>query len=535
MTRPVVLIAEELSPATVEVLGPEVEIRNVDGTDRPALLAAIADADALLVRSATQVDAEVYAAASQLKVVARAGVGLDNVDVASATAAGVMVINAPTSNIVSAAELAITLILSSLRNLGRADASVKAGRWERKQLTGVELLEKTVGVVGFGRIGQLVAERLRPFGVTLLAYDPYVNHARAAELGARVVELDELMRSSDVVTVHMPKTPETTGLIGAEQFAIAKPNLHIVNAARGGLIDEDALYEALSTGRIAGAGLDVYSSEPPATSESAQRLLELENITLTPHLGASTAEAQEKAGVAVAKSVRLALAGELVPDAVNVAGGAIDDLVRPGVALADRLGQLFTALAGESPELLDIEVHGEIASRDVTALKLSALRGVFRSVVTEQVSYVNAPVLAEERGIAVQLVTDETSERFRNVITLRGTLRDGEVVTVSGTLSGVDQEHKLTEVFGHALDVPLSDHLLIIRYEDGPGLIGQYGLRLGEAGVNIAGMQVSRAGSARGAEALVVLDLDESVDRDFAEELGAAIDARSIDAVDLVY
>ena len=535
MTRPVVLLAEELSPATIEVFGDDADVRHVDGTDRGALLEAVADADALLVRSATQVDAEVYAAAKQLKVVARAGVGLDNVDVPAATSAGVMVINAPTSNITSAAELAVALILASMRNLGRADASVKAGKWERKQLSGVELLGKTVGVVGFGRIGQLVAERLAPFGVELLAYDPYVNHTRAAELGARVVELDELMREADVVTVHMPKTPETTGLIGAEQFALAKPSLHVVNAARGGLIDEEALYEALSTGRIAGAALDVYSSEPPAASETAKRLLELENITLTPHLGASTAEAQEKAGVAVAKSVRLALAGELVPDAVNVAGGAIDDVVRPGVALADRLGQLFTTLAGESPELLDIEVHGEIASRDVTALKLSALRGVFRSVVTEQVSYVNAPVLAEERGITVQLVTDESTERFRNVITLRGTLRDSTVVTVSGTLSGVDQEHKLTEVFGHALDVPLSDHLLIIRYEDGPGLIGQYGLRLGEAGVNIAGMQVSRAGSTRGAEALVVLDLDESVDREFAEELGAAIDARSIHAVDLVY
>ena len=535
MTRPVVLIAEELSPATVEVLGPDVEVRSVDGTDRAALLAAVKEADALLVRSATQVDAEVYAAADHLKVVARAGVGLDNVDVAAATSAGVMVINAPTSNIVSAAELAIALILASLRNLGRADASVKAGRWERKQLTGVELLEKTVGVVGFGRIGQLVAERLRPFGVNLLAYDPYVNHARAAELGARVVELDELMREADVLTVHMPKTPETTGLIGAEQFALAKPTLHVVNAARGGLIDEEALYTALSTGQIEGAALDVYSSEPPAKSETAAKLLELENITLTPHLGASTAEAQEKAGVAVAKSVRLALAGELVPDAVNVAGGAIDDLVRPGVALSDRLGQLFTALAGEAPEVLDIEVHGEIASRDVTALKLSALRGMFRSVVTEQVSYVNAPVLAEERGIAVQLVTDENTERFRNVITLRGTLRDGEVVAVSGTLSGVDQEHKLIEVFGHALDVPLSDHLLIIRYEDGPGLIGRYGASLGEAGINIAGMQVSRARRAQGAEALVVLDLDESVDREFAEELGATIDARSTHAVDLVY
>lgn len=535
MTRPVVLLAEELSPATIEVFGDDADVRRVDGTDRAALLTAVSQADALLVRSATQVDAEVFAAAKELKVIARAGVGLDNVDVAAATAAGVMVINAPTSNIVSAAELAVTLILTSLRNVARADASVKAGRWERKQLSGVELLGKTVGVVGFGRIGQLVAERLAPFDVQLLAYDPYVSHTRAAELGARVVELDELMAEADVVTVHMPKTPETTGLIGTEQFALAKPSLHIVNAARGGLIDENALYEALSTGRIAGAGLDVYTSEPPASSESAERLLELENITLTPHLGASTAEAQEKAGVAVAKSVRLALAGELVPDAVNVAGGAIDDLVRPGVALADRLGQLFTALAGESPELLDLEVHGEIASRDVTALKLSALRGAFRGVVTEQVSYVNAPVLAEERGITVQLVTDETSERFRNVVTLRGTLRDGTVVSVSGTLSGVDQEHKLTEVAGHALDVPLSDHLLLIRYDDGPGLIGQYGAGLGEAGVNIAGMQVSRKGNERGAEALVVLELDESVDRELAERIGERIGAHSIHAVDLVY
>lgn len=535
MTRPVVLIAEELSPATVEVLGPDIEVRSVDGTDRPALLAAVQEADALMVRSATQVDAEVFAATTQLKVVARAGVGLDNVDVAAATTAGVMVINAPTSNITSAAELAVGLILASLRNVARADASVKAGKWERKQLTGVELLGKTVGIVGFGRIGQLVAERLAGFGVHLLAYDPYVNHTRAAELGARVVELDELIRSADVVTVHLPKTPETTGLIGAEQFALAKPNLHVINAARGGLVDEGALHQALTTGQIAGAALDVYTSEPPAASETASRLLELDTVTLTPHLGASTAEAQEKAGIAVARSVRLALAGELVPDAVNVAGGAIDDLVRPGVALADRLGQLFTTLAGEAPTLVDIIVRGEIASRDVSALKLSALRGMFRSVVTEQVSYVNAPVLAKERGIAVQLETEETSERFRNVVTIRGTLRDSSVVTVSGTLSGVEQAHKLIQVGEHALDVPLSEHLLVIRYEDGPGLIGQYGARLGEAGVNIAGMQVSRAGDSQGSEALVILNLDESVDRELAERIGAAIGAHSIHTVDLVY
>lgn len=534
MTRPVVLLAEELSPATVEVLGSGVEVRQVDGTDRAALLAAVAEADALLVRSATQVDAEVFAAGN-LKVVARAGVGLDNVDVQAATVAGAMVINAPTSNIVSAAELAVALILASLRNLGRADTSVKAGRWERKQLTGVELLGKTVGIVGFGRIGQLVAERLAPFGVHLLAYDPYVNHTRAAELGARVVELDELMRESDVVTVHMPKTPETTGIIGAEEFAVAKPSLHVVNAARGGLIDEEALYQALVSKQIAGAALDVYTSEPPASSETAAKLLELDSVTLTPHLGASTAEAQEKAGVAVAQSVRLALAGELVPDAVNVAGGAIDDLVRPGIGLADRLGQLFTALAGEAPQLLDILVRGEIATRDVTAVKLSALRGLFRGTVAEQVSYVNAPVLADERGIRVQLETDETRERFRNVISLRGTLRDGTVVSVSGTLSGVDKEHKLVEVNGHSLDLALADHLLVIRYQDGPGLIGQYGARLGAAGVNIAGMQVSRAGNTPGAEALVVLILDEAAPRELSEEIGEAIGAHAIRPVDLVY
>jgi D-3-phosphoglycerate dehydrogenase len=481
------------------------------------------------------VDQEVFAAADHLSVVARAGVGLDNVDVPAATAAGVMVINAPTSNIVSAAELAITLILTSLRNVGRADASVKAGRWERKQLTGVELLEKTVGIVGFGRIGQLVAERLRPFGVHLLAYDPYVNQTRAAELGARVVELDELMRESDVVTVHMPRTPETIGLIGAEQFALAKPTLHVVNAARGGLIDEGALYTALSTGQIAGAALDVYSSEPPSKSETAAKLLELPGITLTPHLGASTAEAQEKAGVAVAQSVRLALSGELVPDAVNVAGGVIDELVRPGIALADRLGQLFTAIAGEGPELLDVVVRGEIASRDVTAIKLSALRGVFRPVTTEQVSYVNAPVLAEERGIKVELVKEDPSERFRNVVQIRGTLRDGTVVSVSGTLSGTEQAHKLIELNGYDLDVLLSDHLLFLVYEDRPGLVGQYGLLLGEANVNIAGMQVARRSTEQGGEALVVLNLDEPCPEGLAEQIGTTIGARTSASVDLTY
>ncbi|MDQ1513057.1 MAG: D-3-phosphoglycerate dehydrogenase / 2-oxoglutarate reductase, partial [Microbacteriaceae bacterium] len=384
MTKPIVLIAEQLSPATVDALGPDFDIRQVDGTDRPALLAALADADALLVRSATQVDEEAIRAARRLTVIARAGVGLDNVDIPAATKAGVMVVNAPTSNIVSAAELAIGHLLALARHLPEAHASLKAGEWKRSRFTGVELYDKTVGIVGLGRIGTLVAQRLAPFGVTLVAYDPYVTPARAQQLGVGLLPLDELMRVSDFITVHIPKTPETTGLIGAAQFELAKPELRIVNASRGGIIDESALAEALGTGRIAGAALDVFVQEPPQNPE----LLTQPKLQVTPHLGASTDEAQEKAGIAVARSVRLALGGELVPDAVNVAGGVIDPYVRPGIPLVEKLGQVFAGLADGPIASLDVEVRGELADYDVSVLKLAALKGVFMSGVSENVSYV---------------------------------------------------------------------------------------------------------------------------------------------------
>ncbi|MCG7426782.1 phosphoglycerate dehydrogenase [Helcobacillus sp. ACRRO] len=534
MTNPVVLIAEELSPATRAALGDGVDVRTVDGTDRVALLDAVSDVDALLVRSATTVDTEVFQHAPKLKAVARAGVGLDNVDVDAATSAGVMVINAPTSNTVSAAELAIAHMLAGLRHIAEASASTKDGRWERKQLTGLELFEKTVGIVGFGRIGQLVAERLQPFGVELLCYDPYVSKARAAEFSVTSVTLEELMRRADILTIHMPKTPETTGMIGADQFAVAKPSLHVVNAARGGLIDEDALYDALTTGQIRSAGLDVFSAEPPSASESASRLLTLPNVTLTPHLGASTDEAQERAGVAVAKSVRLALAGELVPDAVNVSGGEIAKSVRPGIALADRMGQVFTALADYSPSKLKVIVRGEIAEKDVSAVKLSALRGVFRPIVDQTVSYVNAPVLAEQRDIDVELVTDTHSERFRNEIELRGTLSSGRIVSVVGTLASKTQEHKLVGINGHQLDVPLSDHMLVITYRDRPGIVGQIGAVLGGAGSNIAGMQVSREADS-GSEALVALNLDRPATGELAATVQSSIDATRAAAVNVSY
>ncbi|WP_166874028.1 MULTISPECIES: phosphoglycerate dehydrogenase [unclassified Salinibacterium] len=528
MAKPIVLIAEELSPATVEALGPDFEVRSVDGTDRPALLSALADASAILVRSATQVDAEAIAAAPQLKVIARAGVGLDNVDIKAATSAGVMVVNAPTSNVVSAAELAIGHLLSLARFIPDANHSAKKGEWKRSKFTGVEMYEKTIGVVGLGRIGTLVAQRLAGFGANLVAYDPYVTPARAQQLGVTLLSLDELMEQADFITIHIPKTPETTGLIGADEFAKAKPTLRIVNASRGGIIDEDALYAALKSNRIAGAGLDVFVNEPPKNSP----LLELDNIILTPHLGASTDEAQEKAGVSVAKSVRLALGGELVPDAVNVAGGVIDQSVRPGIPLMERLGQVFSGLVDSPLTSVDVEVRGEIAEFDVSVLKLAALKGIFLNIVSEQVSYVNAPLLAEQRGIEVRLITESASEEYRNLLTIRGALSDGSQISVSGTLTGTKQIEKIVEINGYDVEVPMSKHLIVMLYTDRPGIVAIYGKEFGEAQVNIAGMQIARHEA--GGKALSVLVVDSKVPESLLTKVAVAIDADLLKEIDVV-
>jgi D-3-phosphoglycerate dehydrogenase len=527
VTKPIVLIAEELSPATVEALGPDFDVRDVDGTDRPALLAALADASAVLVRSATRIDAEAIAAAPMLKVVARAGVGLDNVDIASATAAGVMVVNAPTSNVVSAAELAIGHLLALARHIPDANASLKAGEWKRSRFTGVELYEKTIGIVGLGRIGTLVAQRLAGFGANLVAYDPYVTPTRAQQLGVHLLSLDELVAQSDFITIHIPKTHETTGLIDAAMFAKAKPELRIVNASRGGIIDETALYEALATRRIAGAGIDVFVSEPPTGSP----LLGLDNIVVTPHLGASTDEAQEKAGVSVAKSVRLALSGELVPDAVNVAGGIIDPYVRPGIPLMEKLGQMFSGLADGALTSVDVEVRGELADYDVSVLKLAALKGIFVGVVSENVSYVNAPLLAEQRGIAVRLLTDSVSEEYRNVLTIRGSISDGTQISVSGTLLGTKQIEKIVEINGYDVEVPIAKHLVVFTYDDRPGIVAIYGQKFGEAGINIAGMQIARQGP--GGKALSVLTIDGPAPEELLEDIRTAISADSLREIDV--
>jgi D-3-phosphoglycerate dehydrogenase len=527
VSKPVVLIAEELSPATVDALGPDFEIRNVDGTDRPALLAALSDAHAVLVRSATKIDAEAIAAAPSLKVVARAGVGLDNVDIKAATTAGVMVVNAPTSNIISAAELTFGHILSLARHIPAAHASLAAGAWKRSSYTGVELYEKTVGIIGLGRIGALITQRLQAFGVTVIAYDPYVTTARAQQLGVELVSLDDLLRRADFTTIHMPRTPETLGMISDAQFALMKPTAFVVNVARGGLIDEDALHRALTSNTIAGAGLDVFVAEPPKDSP----LLALPNVVVTPHLGASTDEAQEKAGVSVAKSVRLALGGELVPDAVNVAGGVIDPYVRPGIPLVEKLGQVFTALATSPVTSIDVEVHGELAEYDVSVLKLAALKGVFTDVVSDQVSYVNAPLIAEQRGVTVRLITETDSPEYRNVLTIRGAQSDGPAISVSGTLTGPKQVEKLVEINGHDVEVPLDRHHVVMEYTDRPGIVAVYGKEFGQAGINIAAMQISR--EAAGGQALSVLTVDSPVPAEILEHVRSAIDASSLREIDI--
>ncbi|MET8120680.1 phosphoglycerate dehydrogenase [Micromonospora sp. NPDC005189] len=528
--NPVVLIAEELAPAAIEVLAHDFDVRHVDGTDRPALLSALSEADAVIVRSATQIDAEAVAAAPRLKVVARAGIGLDNVEVPAATARGVMVVNAPTSNIVSAAEQAVALLLAVARNTASASSALKAGEWKRSKYTGVEVQGKTVGVVGLGRIGVLFASRIAAFGTRLIAYDPYIQPARAAQLGVRLVGLEELLRESDFISIHLPKTPETMGLIGEKELAIVKPGVRIINAARGGLVDEQALANAIAEGRVAGAGVDVYSKEPCTSSP----LFAFDNVVATPHLGASTHEAQDKAGLAVARSVKLALQGEFVPDAVNVqAGGVVAEDVRPLLPLAEKLGRAFTAVAGGVAASVTVEVRGEIVSHDVSVLKLAATKGLFSSVVEEQVTYVNAPHLAAERGVEVTLASlAETSEQ-PTLVTVRGALPDGRTVSVSGTVthSGSRDVLKLTEVDGFDVEIGAEGILLFLRYADRPGVVGIVGTLLGESGINIAAMQVARREA--GGETLMTLTVDQALGADLLTSAADSIGATAASAADL--
>jgi len=529
VAKPVVLIAEELSPATLDALGPDFEVRNCNGADRSELLAALSKGvDAVLIRSATKMDAEAISAAKGLKVIARAGVGLDNVEIPAATAAGVMVVNAPTSNIVSAAELAIGLLLASARSISPAHAALRGGKWARSKYTGAELFEKTLGIVGFGRIGQLVAHRMQAFGMDVVAYDPYLQPAKAAQLNVKLVELDELLKVSDFITIHLPKTKETANLIGTEALKKVKPTVRIINAARGGVLDESALYEALKNGKVAGAGLDVFATEPCTDSP----LFTLDNVVATPHLGASTDEAQERAGIAVAVSVRKALSGELVPDAVNVKGGVIDEAIRPALPLVEKLAQVATALASDVIVSLDVEVRGEISALDVSVLSTSALKGGLIAMGCEDVTYVNAPNLAAERSVTSAVMTDPESPDHRNLVSVRAACADGSQVFVSGTLMGIKQTQKIVAIDKLDLDLKPTNNLLFLRYTDVPGVVGVVGNALGKLKINIADMQVGR--TQVGGQALMALTVDSVIPKEVIEIIAKETGSSLVRFVNLV-
>jgi D-3-phosphoglycerate dehydrogenase len=439
-----------------------------------------------------------------------------------------MVVNAPQSNVVSAAEHAMALLLAQARNVPQAHAALRAGLWERSRWQGVELHGKTLGVVGLGRVGALVAQRALAFGMHLAAYDPFVSPERARQMGVELMSLEQLVASVDFLTVHLPKTPETLGLIGAAELATTKRGVIIVNAARGGLVDEAALAEALASGQVRAAGIDVYAKEPCTDSP----LFRLPNTVVTPHLGASTTEAQDKAGTAVAHSVRLALQGEFVPDAVNVqAGGVVAEDVRPGLPLAEKLGRVFTAVAGGLAQSVTVDVRGKIAEFDDSVLQLAVLKGVFSDVVEEQVTYVNAPLFAHQRGLEVALTSDVESPDYRNLISVRGAMADGTGITVSGTLFGKNQVPKLVEVNGFDMDLDASGYLLFFVYTDRPGVVGTVGAALGEAGVNIAGAQVSR--TTRGGEALMAVTVDSPVAAELLGDIAGRIGAREAHSADL--
>jgi D-3-phosphoglycerate dehydrogenase len=511
-----ILVTEEIAEGGLDRLraaGHEVDVQ----LDLSKLLTSIQGAHGLIIRSATQVTAEVLEAATELMVVGRAGIGLDNVDVDAATRRGVMVVNAPQSNIVSAAEHTMALLLAQARNVPQAHAALTAGRWERSRWEGVELADKTLAVIGLGRIGKLVADRARAFTMRVIAYDPFVSAERARQMGVELVTLDQAVAEADFLTVHLPKNKETTGLINRDLLMKAKPSLRVINVARGGIVVEQDLADAITDGVIAGAALDVFVTEPTTSSP----LFQLDSVIVTPHLGASTREAQDKAGDTIADMVQLALAGEFVPFAVNVDAAEANETLRPFLPLAERLGRLFASLVG-CPPVLEVCAEGDIAGYDTRILSLAALKGFFSASSDAAVTYVNAPQLAKDRGVEVRETSSAVSADFVNLVTLRGGGR-----SMSGTLVGRRSEQRIVMIDEHTFDVPPSENMLMVKNDDRPGVIGLVGTLLGNAGVNIADMDVGRANE--GGTAVMLIAPTAVAPDEVVEALRAAPGIISVD------
>lgn len=506
-----VLVTEEIADSGLQELrdaGHEVDIRL--GLSPSELIDAIEGAHALIIRSATKVDGPTLEAAKDLVVVGRAGIGLDNVDVAKATELGVMVVNAPVSNILSAAEQTMALLLAQARNIPQAHSALKAGKWERSKWEGVELHGKTLGVVGLGKIGALVAQRASAFGMHLIAFDPFISEERARHMGVELVDLDTLLAKSDFITIHLPKTKETTNLLDAAALAKTKPGVRIINVARGGIVNEADLADAIRNGHVQGAALDVFEKEP--TTESP--LFELPSVVVVPHLGASTFEAQDKAGITIAEQVQLALAGDFVPYAVNVAAGEVSNAVRPFMGLAEVLGRFIGGLLDGKPADLEVNYLGELAGSGTKILTLCALKGLLTATGHDGVSFVNAPQLAEDHNLTYSEVSTVESPEYVNQISVRS----GDHA-VSGTLVtiGTRLETRIVGVDGHSVEIPPAASMLVVHNDDRPGMIGMVGVALGAAGVSISSMAVGP--DQRTKTALMVLSTEIPTPSDVIDRL----------------
>ena len=526
-----VIVTDEISEKGLELLqkDPRIEMDVRLGLSKAELYEAIGAYDAIITRSGTQVDAELLSHATNLKMVARAGVGIDNVDVAAASEKGIIVVNAPFGNTNSAAEHTMAILLSLCRNVPEANSSLKAGEWQRAPFTGHELKHRTLGVIGLGKVGGRVARRARSFEMDVVVYDPYISEKRATDFGTRLVDLDELVQIADVITVHTPLNDETRNLITAEHFAKMKEGVLIVNCARGGIINEKVMLDALNSGKVAGAAFDVWSEEPPQ-DPVVKQLIAHPRMIVTPHLGANTFEAQTNVAVDVSKEILNLLEGRPVENAVNIPRFDPDLMAQMGpfMELARVLGDFISQLAPENPGKVSFQYNGKLASYDCMPITVAGLAALLDRCTDQEVNMVNANLVAERRGLIVEQGRSTESEFFSNLITLTLTTPTGQR-TIAGTL--FEGMPKVVRMRDFATDFTPEEHMLVMTYPDQPGLIGKIGTILGNSGINIGSMNLGRR--AKGGEAMVVLSIDTPVSAETLEELTTAIGARFIKAVNL--
>ncbi len=524
-----VLISDPIAPDGIEILKQAgLEVLERPGMSKEELLETIKDVDAIIIRSATKMTADVIEAAKNLKLIARAGTGLDNVDIEAANRRGIVVMNCPGGNTVSAAEHTLSMMLSLARNIPQATASMKAGKWEKKKFMGREVTGKTLGIIGLGRIGSVVADRAKGLKMRVIAYDPYVNPDQAARMGIEVMPLDELLPQADFITVHVPLTKETRGFINKEVFDKMKDGVMFIHCARGGIVKEDDLYEALKSGKVAGAALDVFEQEPPP---EGYPLLQLDNVICTPHLGASTIEAQKNVALAIASQVVDFLIKGVVRNAVNMPSVSAEQMsvLKPFLILGEKLGALQAQLVEGPIEEVHIEYQGDVADLDTKPVTVALLKGLLAPALQEDVNYVNAPIRAKERGIKVTESTTSETEDFLNLIKVKVKYTGGEM-TVAGTIFG-KKEPRIVQIDDFRLDAVPEGHMLYIMNEDRPGVIGSIGVAIGEEGVNISRMYVGQEPAKKCN--IILLCLDAEATEDLVKKVASLPHVLSVKALEL--